>query len=151
VTLPIAIRGYDRTTDEAFVYKAWITSYRSSDRAGVIPDHVFYSLTKITINQLLARGMKIAMAVSPDDRDQILGFIAWEHPGPILHYCFVKHFVRQRGVATLLKAYANFASAPLFATFWTEDARHLGQVIHRPGFARRKHPYDPAIDGALRG
>lgn len=148
--MPIAIRAYEPSTDRNFVYKAWISSYRGSDRAGVIPDNVVYALTRITINQLINRGMKIAMAVSPDDPDQILGFIAWEAPGPILSYLFVKDLFRRQGVATLLKAYANFAPGqPVFHTFWTPDVKHLGKTVHVPGFARRKLAYDPSRDGAL--
>ncbi len=152
MTLPVAIRAYRPDGDMPFVYKAWITSYRTSDRAGTVPDHVFYALTKIAINQLLARGMKIALAVSPDDDDQILGFIAYEAPGPVLHYCFVKDMFRRQGVASLLTAYANFApDGPLFCTHWTEGAAlWLGRrLVHRPGFARRKLAYDPGTDGAL--
>jgi hypothetical protein len=151
VALPVAIRAYEPEPDGPFVYKSWIESYRNSKRAGVVPGHVFYALHKIAINQLLSRGMHIAMAVNPDDRDQVLGFIAWESPGPILHYCFTKSIFRRQGVASLLTAYANFApEGPIFCTHWTPMTKHLGEVVvHCPEFARRKDPYDPAVDGPL--
>lgn len=145
-----ALRAYDQATDLSFLFKAWLSSYRKSERAGVIPDHLFYPVHKAAINQLIARGMRITMAVSPDDRDQILGFIAYE-PGPILHYIFVKDFVREQGVASLLLASANFApDGPIFHTYWTSDLkRRFKNTVHKPGFARRKLPYDPAADGPL--
>ena len=149
--LPIALRAYDPATDRNFVFQSWINSYRNSDRAGVLPDHVFYPLHKIVINQLLARGMKITMAVSPDDRDQILGYIAYEPS--VLHFVFLKDFVRRQGAASLLLASAHFdRTKPIFHTHWTADVKYLGKhMVHRPGFARRKLPYDPAADGPLNG
>jgi hypothetical protein len=141
--LPLAIRAYDALTDRNFVYKAWISSFERSEWAGVMPAHVFYDLHKITINQLIARGMKIAMAVNPDDDQQIIGFLAYE-PG-LVHYCFCKDPFRQQGVASLLLAYANFdRSRPILASFRTDDARYLSKgrtLRHRPELARRKAAY----------
>lgn len=149
-SLPIAIRAYDAATDLPFVYKAWISSYQTSDWAGVIPQHVAYSIQKVVINQLLARGMRITMAVNPDDRDQILGFVAYE-AGPVIHYVFVKDFVRRRGTAKLLLASAGISpDGPVFITHRTADAKYLGNIVHKPGLARRKRAYDPALDGPLK-
>ncbi len=138
MALPVALRSYDPATDRDFVYKAWLSSYKRSDHAGMIPDHLYYPVYGAVVAWLLGRGMQINLAVSPDDRDQILGFIAYEPR--VLHYAFVKDFVRRQGVASILLASANFSPAsPLFCTFWTPDAKHLGKrVVHKPSLGRRK-------------
>jgi hypothetical protein len=140
--IPVALRAM-RPSDEPFVYAAWIGSYRTSAQAGVVPNHLFYAVTKAAVKQLLARGMRVVLAVNPDDDDQLLGFVAYE-PG-VLHYIFVKDLVRRCGVATALLAFAGFQSdAPVLHTFWTPDARFIGERrIHRPDIARRRQSYLP--------
>ncbi len=133
-----------------FVFKAWISSFEGSPWAGVVPAHVYYDIAKMSINQLLHRGMKIALAVNPDDDNQIIGFIAYESSGPLLHYLFVKDLFRGEGVAKALLAFAGFdPSGPVFHTFRTPDLSKLRRMVHRPGFARRKAPYSLAKDGPL--
>jgi GNAT superfamily N-acetyltransferase len=148
--IQVAFRPYRPSTDIGFLFAAWIGSYKTSDWAGVVCDHVTYAIHKATINQLLARGMKVVMAVNPDDEDQILGFVAYE-VGPVLHFCFVKDVFRRQGVAKqLLEAAGIDRTGPVFHTFRTDDARYLGRRLrHRPEFARRKRPYDAAQDGPL--
>jgi GNAT superfamily N-acetyltransferase len=138
--MQIAFRPYNPATDLQFLFKAWISSYEKSPWAGTLPQHLSYSVHKATINQLIARGISVTMAVNPEDPDQILGFVAAE-PG-LLHYIFVKDLFRRQGVASKLMASANFdRSQPLLHTFRTPDARYLGKLIHRPGLARRKAAY----------
>jgi hypothetical protein len=135
-----AFRPYAPATDLPFLFKAWISSYEKSPWAGTIPSHLGYDIHKATIHQLLLRGMKVTMAVNPDDDQQILGFLAHE-PG-LLHYVFVKDLFRRQGVATKLLADANFdRTQPLLTSFRTPDAGYLGKLVHRPGLARRKAAY----------
>lgn len=135
-----AFRPYNPTTDVAFLYAAWIGSYEKSPWAGVLPGHAAYSIHKATIALLLQRGMKVTMAVNPDDDQQILGFIARE-PG-LLHFVFVKDMFRQQGIASALLTSAGFdRTQPLLHTFRTLDARYLGRLVHKPGLARRKAAY----------
>lgn len=139
--LPLFFRPYDPDTDLHFVYRSWVNSYRDSEWAGCLPQHLSYPVYSAAITQLLKRGMRITMAVNPDDRDQILGFIAFE-PG-LLHYVFVKSIFRRQGVATSLMACANFdrSAGPVLGTFRTHDARHLGAIVFKPHLARRKAGY----------
>jgi GNAT superfamily N-acetyltransferase len=135
-----ALRPYHAATDLNFVFKAWISSYERSPWAGTIPAHLTYDIHKATIIQLMQRGMRITMAVNPDDHNQILGFLAHE-PG-LVHYLFVKDLFRRQGVASNLLASANFdRTAPLLTSFRTPDAKYLGKLLHRPGLARRKAAY----------
>lgn len=134
-----AFRPYEASTDAPFVFRSWISSFERSPWAGVIPSHVFYDLTKIAINQLIARGTQIILAVNPDDDQQILGFVAFEKD--LLHYCFVKDVFRRSGIATQLMAFANLDRSHLLHTFRTHDAKYLGKLVHRPGLARRKAGY----------
>lgn len=150
VHLGIAFRAYLPKTDIGFLFSSWIGSYEGSPWAGTIPQHLSTAIHKATIMQLMQRGMKIVMAVNPDDDDQILGFIAYESSGPILHYVFVKSLLRGEGVAKALLAFAGFSpDGPVFHTFRTPDLNKLRRMVHRPGFARRKAPYDPSKDGPL--
>jgi hypothetical protein len=108
----------------------------------VLADHAAYAIHKVAIVQLLARGMKVVMAVNPSDPDQIIGWIAFE-PG-LLHFVFVKDILRRSGVAKQLMASANFdPSQPVLHTFRTPDAKYLGKLVHRPRLARRKAAYAP--------
>src|SRR5690606_22906505 len=65
--LPLAFRAYRPGPDTAFLFSAWIGSYRTSDRAGTIPDDIAYAIHKASIHRLLQRGMQVTMAVNPED------------------------------------------------------------------------------------
>lgn len=147
---PLAFRAY-RGSDASFVYSAWINSYKDSERAGIIPDHVFYGVTKTVVNSLMARGMQIILAVNPDDDDQLVGFIAYEPS--VLHYCFVKDIFRRTGVAKALLEFADLGN-PTACTFWTSDAKYLERalgrrLLYRRKLACRKQPYNADKDGPL--
>jgi len=147
MALPVAIRLYDKTTDEDFVFSSWLSSWRNSKWAGVIPNHLFADVTRVAVNQLLGRGAKVLMATNPDDPQQLLGYVCFE-PG-VIHYCFTKDVVRGLGVATaLLLASGTDRAKPFVVSFLTSDARHLGKVIHRPAYARRKEAFDPNRESA---
>jgi hypothetical protein len=136
--IPVEYRAYKAGPDTAFLFSAWIGSYRDSPWAGTLPQHLATPVHKATINQLLARGMRVVMAVNPDDADQILGFIAYE-PG-VLHYIFVKDVFRRQGIAGGLLALAGFdRDQQLTYTFRTADVAKLKcSREHRPELARRK-------------
>jgi hypothetical protein len=63
---------------------------------------------------------------------------------------FVKDPFRGQSVAGGLLKLAGFKrTEPLVHTFRTADLSKLKRCVHRPGFARRKRAYDPALDGPL--
>jgi hypothetical protein len=138
--LPIAIRPYDPGTDKKFVTSSWVGSWHGSKWAGVMPNDLTYKIHFVVIDRLLANGMKILMAVNPDNRDQILGFLAYEPD--VVHYCFVKSLFRHQGVASFLLASANFdRSGPLLASFKTTDSKWLSatrRISHKPQLVRKR-------------
>ncbi len=89
-------------TDLPFLYDAWLSSFRDSKWAGVIPNNEYRATYTKTINDLLRRGMVVTMATADDDPNQFLGFIAHEvRPSGeyAVHYCYVKDGFRGHGLA----------------------------------------------------
>ena len=138
MTPPIAFRPYNPTSDLPWVFASWLGSARWND---VVPAHLQTSIRKASVHQLLKRGMKIVLAVNPDDHDQFLGFIAYE-PG-LLHYVFVKDLFRRSGVASSLLAYANFdRQGTILHTFYTRSAKYLAKRLDcKPHLATGPEPY----------
>jgi hypothetical protein len=81
-----------RPDDIRFVFDSWLRSWRKSPWAGVIPNNVYFPLTRSVIEQLIARGAEIEVACLAADPECILGWICHEQTGPnaVVHYLYVK-------------------------------------------------------------
>jgi len=91
--------------DVPFVMDNWLNSFRDSKWAGCVPNNLYREVQSACINDLLKRGMKVTLAHDSDDPDNLIGFIAYEvRPSGeyVLHYCYVKPYIRGHGVATSL-------------------------------------------------
>lgn len=89
--------------DRAFWGANWANSYRRSNWAGVVPNHLYHDVMRVLQDGLSRRGMRIKIAHIPDDPDALMGFVAWEDdPGrsPIVHMVYVKDVYRKAGLAT---------------------------------------------------
>lgn len=119
----------------AFVVRSWLASFRSSDWAGPIPNNEYERVYTDAINQLLARGAEVLVAVNPDHPDHILGWLCHERTRddqPVVHYVYVKsrwrrakqRFGTAQGVAESLFAAAGIdPKARFFYTYRTDRAR----------------------------
>ena len=129
--------------DYNFVLSNWAHSYKGSPWAGTVPNNLWHVTVKESVDQLVARGAYVVLAVSEDDRDQFLGFICWEEPESgisVVHYAYVKDEFREKhGVGRALLRIAT-KGRPFFYTHRTSDARWLvcGCCKYLPAIARRK-------------
>lgn len=101
-TLPIVIR-LARKKDIAFITSSWLKSYRDSEAVRGVPNGVYYRLHHKVLETVIPRSI-VAVAVSQDDPDQIIGWVCAERHGNILtiHYVYVKYMFRRHGVAKKL-------------------------------------------------
>jgi len=125
--------------DMRFVFNSWINSFRRSPWAGVLQNHRAYALHAETIRALIARGAVVSVACNAERPTQILGWACTEQGDlPVLHYVYVKDFLRQRGLATALLRAVGVEGDYLY-TFRTSFAKYLPKNgRHAPGAARRK-------------
>jgi hypothetical protein len=94
--------------DVPFVMDNWLTSFRDSKWAGCVPNNLYREVQTACINDLLKRGMKVTLAHDADDPDNLIGFLAHEvRPSGeyVVHYCYVKPYIRGHGVAPDLMKY----------------------------------------------
>jgi hypothetical protein len=132
----------DLAPDEfQLVLDSWSKSYRSSDWAGTVPNHMWHAVVRETIAGLIGRGAKILAAACGDS---VWGWVCYERKGDdvVLHYVYVKDPFREGGLGFALTG-ALFPDAK--RVFYTHRTR-LGQRIIKkipgasyvPEIARRK-------------
>lgn len=131
--------------DLEYIRSTWLSSYRTSPYAGVVPNNLFDDVYGETITQLILRGMRFVVVANPADPSLLLGWLAYEvsHAPPpyrdeyVVHYLFVKPAYRRLGVASQALASVGIAG-PFFYTFRTSNSKFLKGGVFRPEIARRK-------------
>lgn len=128
------------------VLDSWCKSWRQSDYAGTIPNHLFFATHKEVIGGLIARGAKLVCAAIGA---RVAGWVAFEHKGDdsaILHMVYVKdpyrrnELKREVGLGTEL---VDIAIAGRPKVFYTHKTRHSRYVLPKravwcPEIARRR-------------
>ena len=117
MTLPIAMRPATNL-DLPFVFDNWRKSFRDSDFAFTLTGDVYFGLQKAKMQSALESGIAI-VACSPDDHDDLIGFIVSDtRPDSItvVHYLYVKWQYRKRGVAKQMLAHIK----PSVPVVWTD-------------------------------
>lgn len=126
-----------------FVVSSWLSSYRKSKYAGVVPNNLFKAVYTEAIKQLYDRGAKVVLAVNPAYPDQILGWLCHERTSddkPVVHSMFIKSRYRQPqfGLAEALFTAAEINPAELFYyTFRTDAPLPYPRARYTPEIARR--------------
>lgn len=128
-----------------FVMDSWFRSYRSSEWAGVIPNHLYYPTMREMLASLIARGAKILAAVSRGPtEDRVIGYVCYETKPTeaVVHYCYVKDPFRRLGLGGELWRLASGDSRSVLYTHKTRMSRYLAPHTARfvPEVARRKEP-----------
>lgn len=122
-------------SDVNFVFDTWLNSWRVSKYAGVVRNCSYYTETRSLIEDLLARGMKVAVA---DAGSTLLGFVAYEVKDgeAVVHYLWVKSPYLNLPIADRLLD-AIPARRPGMFTFHNRRLEKAGWK-HVPEIARRQ-------------
>lgn len=125
--------------DVNFILDSWLKSYRDSDWAGVVPNHLYYQTMHESVEGLLARGAKIEVACARHDSTKILGWICSEivKGGWCMHAVYVKDPYRRLGLAKELIT-RNETQGRRFYTFRTKCSGYFAGLEYAPEIARRK-------------
>ena len=134
----------DLDPDEmGFVMDSWFRSYRSSEYAGVIPNHLYYPTMREMLASLMIRGAKILTAVTRmQDGDRVVGYVCYERKGSEAHvaYIYCKDPFRQMGLGRALWNKATDGASTVIYSHKTRMSRFLVPHSARfiPEVARRK-------------
>lgn len=131
--------------DFAFIFDSWLRSWRKSPWAGIIPNNMYFPVTRSTIEQLVGRGAQFEVACLAADPERILGWICHEQSGPdaVVHYIYVKDPYLPLGIGEALVERAS-GNKPGFYTFRYRQVVDACQPQgkdgwrHVPEIARRK-------------
>jgi hypothetical protein len=131
-----------REEDVPFILSTWLSSYRDSPWAGVIPNNKYQDVYGEAVSQLISRGSTLTVVHSPMDENHLLGWACTEKTRksePVVHFVFVKPDLRRNGIATAALAKAGVDHRQHFAyTFRTRDAAYFDGGMYAPMIARRK-------------
>lgn len=129
----------------SFIIDAWASSFRSSPWAGCIPNHLYNSVTRAGISEILGRpGTVVKVAVADiDGGRRVIGFSVSEPGARILHYLYVKRDYRNLGVGEAILAatapegewdytYRTLASQPFLGARFTHNAVPARVQVGRP-------------------
>lgn len=129
-----------RNDDIRFIFDSWLRSWRKSPWAGIIPNNVYFPLTRSVIEQLVARGAEFKVACLAADPERILGWICYEQVGPdaVVHYLYVKDPYLNLGIGEALVSQAP-GRQPGFYTFrYRQVVDACQDWTHAAEIARRK-------------
>ncbi len=89
------------------IYDAWANSFRKSQWAGCVPNHLWDSVSRETARTIIERGAQVLVAVTPvegqdDTVRRVMGFVVAEPHRSTLHFLYVKEMFRSCGVGTAL-------------------------------------------------
>lgn len=96
-----------------FVIESFLSSYRTAHTAGLIQMEDWHSVMEPQVTKLLEReGVTTHVAYHPGETDHIADLYGWlaaesGHDRPMVHYVYVKHHYRNKGIATGLFAAAK--------------------------------------------
>lgn len=123
----------------AFVYDAWLESFRESHAAGPIPMPMYRRVYREVITWYLERpGVQLLVACNNQDTDQVFGFLAHETGAfdrslkrvlPCVHFVYVKQPFRKFGVGKALFTGAGIdPSKPFMHTFKTPEGTEVSKA-----------------------
>ena len=99
----VTFRPIQTQSDEAFLYNAWLKSYKDSPWGKPLINDIFYTNHKEIVKKLLSTS-DVLLAVNPQNPDQIYGFAVLEKSPKVslIHYVYVKYNFRKLGLARKL-------------------------------------------------
>ena len=113
--------------DTNFVLNSWLKSYKDSAPLENIPQGIYYTEYKKTVQKRLEEGRTV-MCVNPEDLDQIFGYVCFESP-QVLHYIYIKYPYRKLGFA---KQLYDIAGSPTIITSLPRNYKKSSGLIFNP-------------------
>ena len=116
----------DAENEKAFIYNSWLKSYGKSNEARRMIGRVYFQGFENIINQIRDSNAYVALALNPDDSDQILGYVVFSFDDEIalsvIHYVYVKEAFRRLGIAKKLldQAHGKVKDEAIICTFANE-------------------------------
>lgn len=96
----------DCENEKAFIYNSWLKSFGKSAEARRMIGRVYFQGYENIINKIKDSNAYVALALNPDDSDQILGYLVFSFDDEIalsvIHYVYVKEAFRKLGIAKKL-------------------------------------------------
>jgi GNAT superfamily N-acetyltransferase len=115
--LPISLRPSE-PGDRGFILDSWIRSYRDSPWARMM-GHAYTDGHDALIKRILGRSA-VLVACYDADPETILGWACTERD--VVHYVYVKHKLRRRGIARML-----------LGPFVSREVRYTHMLPAKPG------------------
>ncbi len=94
--------------DVPFIFSSWLKSYRDAPAVRGVPNSIYYARQHDLITAVFARkNVRVYIACAPDEPSQIFGYLVGEalDSGPVLHFLYVKHPMRNFGVGKYLESH----------------------------------------------
>ncbi len=132
---------FDTPTAEEFslIFDSWANSFRKSPWAGCVPNHLWDSVSRACIGELLNRSMVIvAVTELEDGTRRVMGYSVAE-PG-VLHWLYVKNDYRGMGVG---KALLELATHGWETFVYTHRTRASDKFLRRA--LCRQWIWDPVL------
>lgn len=127
------------------IFDSWANSFRKSPWAGCIPNHLYDTVSRATIDGILNRGARVTCAVVdlPEGGRRVVGYSVSEPARGILHWIYVKRDYRKMNIGgELLRFTADHIPPGVRRTYTHRtlaSARFLGDTWeHDPVPARTK-------------
>jgi len=117
--------------DYNFLLSSWLKSARIQHHE--VEDKIYFEAYKARVRMMLAT-RDTMLAVDPDDPLLILGYINYDDSA--VHFLYVKHALRNFGIATQLLSQTN-KSFPITVTESSKVLKHYrtkypGRIVYNP-------------------
>ena len=95
----LLVRPVDPKKDLNLILSTWLKSYRNSEFAVAVPNNIYFPFHQGLITQiLLHENNNVTILCSPEDPDQIIGYIVYNVKEPIIYYVYIKYPFRRLGL-----------------------------------------------------
>lgn len=127
------------TEDYNFLLSSWLKSARLQHEQ--VDDAIYFSYYKTLVKTLLATKDTL-LAVDPEDESSIIGYVTYDNQA--VHYLYVKHALRNFGIAKQLIAVTNL-DKPITVTSSSKalrsyQSKHPGLISYNPFLQSQVQP-----------
>jgi GNAT superfamily N-acetyltransferase len=117
ISLRGAIEG-----DREFILPTWLQSHKHRKDDDITTDIYQQYYGNIVKDKLNSKNIKIVVAASIEDHNQIFGYLVGENN--LIHYIYVKFAFRRQGIARKLIDYYKFGDTITHKPLWWAKAKY---------------------------